>query len=651
VSERLGISFKSTAGLNKIIDEKLPCGRPRFTCHQVIVGTETCDVYFRDIKECIQALLNDTTLAEHMVFAPEKHYTDESKATRMYHDMYTSKWWWATQKAVEENSPGATIVPVIISTDKTQLTLFRNKSAYPVYLTIGNIPKEIRRKPSAQAYILLGYLPTAHLEAVTNKASRRRMISNLYHSCMGQILEPLQKLGECGTMMTTTNGHLRRIHPILASFVGDYPEQVLTTCAFTGDCPCCRIPRSELGDTSMIHEARNLADVLDILSFFESDPPKFVHACKESRIKPVVSPFWKNLPYLNIYNSITPDVLHQLYQGLVKHLVNWLIQTFGPLEIDAHCRRLPFNHNIRTFTKGISSLSHISGKEHDQIARILMGLIIGLRPSNGSSPVRLVRSVRSILDFLYLAQFPVHTDTTLDLLQNALNQFHNNKDVFVQLGIRNNFNLPKLHFAAHYVQKIKFFGTTDNFNTEYTERLHIDFTKNAYRATNRKNEFSQMTLWLERKEKIYRHEQFIQWKLDKGKKKSTSPFNWITPGLSIDRTLQLAHRPNARKVSISIFVDKYGATYFREAFARFVVLTRNPSLSPTQLEQALWGVQMPTNNFWAWHKIKFVSIDQFSQQKSTEDSIHANPAIGRFDTALLQSDNEASGIHREFCEI
>ncbi|KAJ7817606.1 hypothetical protein B0H14DRAFT_2601900 [Mycena olivaceomarginata] len=35
----------------------------------------------------------------------------------------------------------------------------------------------------------------------------------------------------------------------------------------------------------------------------------------------------------------------------------------------------------------------------------------------------------------------------------------------------------------------------------------------AYRSTNRKNEFSQMTLRLERKEKIPRHHQFVEWKL------------------------------------------------------------------------------------------------------------------------------------------
>ncbi|KAG0696321.1 hypothetical protein DFH29DRAFT_951535 [Suillus ampliporus] len=46
-------------------------------------------------------------------------------------------------------------------------------------------------------------------------------------------------------------------------------------------------------------------------------------------------------------------------------------------------------------------------------------------------------------------------------------------------------------------------GTTDNCNTEYTERLHIDYTKDAYRATNHKDEFVQMTRWLGRKEKFY----------------------------------------------------------------------------------------------------------------------------------------------------
>jgi hypothetical protein len=97
VSEALNLSFKSSLELNKIIDEKIPCSRPRFNHYQVVVGSETCDVYFRNAIQCIQALLSDTSLSPQMIFAPEKHYTDDSKTSRMYHDMHTGKWWWATQ--------------------------------------------------------------------------------------------------------------------------------------------------------------------------------------------------------------------------------------------------------------------------------------------------------------------------------------------------------------------------------------------------------------------------------------------------------------------------------------------------------------------------------------------------------------------------
>jgi hypothetical protein len=108
------------------------------------------------------------------------------------------------------------------------------------------------------------------------------------------------------------------------------------------------------------------------------------------------------------------------------------------------------------------------------------------------------------LGFLYLAGYPVHTDETLELLDDALARFHEAKKIFVDLGIRDSFNIPKSHFAQHDVMFIRLYGTTDNFDTAYTERLHIDFAKDAYVATNHKDEFTQMAKWLERKEKMFR---------------------------------------------------------------------------------------------------------------------------------------------------
>lgn len=146
------------------------------------------------------------------------------------------------------------------------------------------------------------------------------------------------------------------------------------------------------------------------------------------------------------------------------------------------------------------------------MCHILMGLVLDCHLPHGFSNVCLVQVTQALLDFIYLAQYPIHTDDTLVLLEDALDQFHENKSIFVDLGVCDSFNLPKLHFASHYVEKIKLFSTTDNYNTEYTERIHIDLTKHAYAATNYKDKFTQMTIWLERKEKVHHHEQYIQWR-------------------------------------------------------------------------------------------------------------------------------------------
>ena len=98
VVEHLGLSYKNAAELNKLIDQELP-GRPSFQRHEVMVGTEVCDVYFRDVIACIKALFADPDLAPYLVTTPEKHFTYNTYGgrTRMYHDMHTGKWWWETQ--------------------------------------------------------------------------------------------------------------------------------------------------------------------------------------------------------------------------------------------------------------------------------------------------------------------------------------------------------------------------------------------------------------------------------------------------------------------------------------------------------------------------------------------------------------------------
>jgi len=290
---------------------------------------------------------------------------------------------------------------------------------------------------------------------------------------MAGILEPLKTAGLEGCAMAGGDGVVRRIHPICACFVVDYPEQVLTVGVKTGECPGCTVHRDELGEFSASggNHFRDISKILDVLVVLDdsNDYSSFVHTCAGLSVKPLAEPFWKGLPFTNIYQAITPDVLYQLYQDVFKHLVSWIKTAFGEDEMDARCRRLSPNHNVRHFLNGIGCLSRISGQEHDQISRIILGLIIDIPLPEGRSPVRLICAVRAILDFIHLAQYPVHTTVTLQSLNDALQLFHDNKEVFVDLEIRTTFNLPKLHFLTHYAHLITVFGTTHQENVKRLE--------------------------------------------------------------------------------------------------------------------------------------------------------------------------------------
>lgn len=537
-------------------------------------------------------------------------------------------------------------------------------------MTIGNLPKDVRQKPSRRGQILLAYLPSSRLEHITNKAARRRAVANVFHHCLSTILKPLIKAGIFGITVTSGDGVVRHGHPIFAMYIGDYPEQLLVTCCKNTTCPKCDIDPSELGDSTDPHRPlRNLDSVLAALAKVGSPPAEFRRACREAGIKPVVHPFWEKLPFVHIFRSITPDILHQLHQGVIRHMVSWLKAAFGPEELDARCRRLPPNQQLHAFPKGITTLQRVTGKEHADMCRFLLGLVAGLPLRSGLSPVRLVHAVHAILDFLYLAQYPAHTSTTLELLHDALRRFHQNKAIFIDLDIRDNWHIPKLHSLDHYLISIKLFGTTDNYDTQYTERLHIDFAKEAYRATNHKDEFPQMTLWLERREKVLRHEAYIEWRLQRRAlhtaHSSTRPQSSMSPTLPSSTSLsslpplptkpatqmKLSKWPSVRAVRLLHIASLYGANQFQNALARFVVKYRDSMLTDHQIKQAAQHLIFRFSAVPVWHKIKLSLEDaqHLGVMEAMHDTVHARPqrknlrgqtVPPRFDTVLV---NDGTG--------
>ncbi|KAF8868755.1 hypothetical protein CPB84DRAFT_1755779 [Gymnopilus junonius] len=472
VVENLGLSYHNIRGLHQKLDT-MPEKAGEWKTQNIVFKykpEQSFMLRYRDPLEAVKSLWRDPQLSPEMVFASCKVFSDNMLETRIFSEMWTAKWWHVLQHLLPG---GATLTPIIITTDKTQLTQFSgNKAAYPVYLTIGNIPKATRRKPSKHACILIAYLSVQKIDC-------SRINDQEHHS----LVQP----GTNGVKMTSSDGAVRCVHPILTCYVADYPEQCLVACTKYGTCPKCKASakdlqnptpapnRTESWTNSIIQEAKDQANL---------SPRKFHAYCMSHDVAgSVYKPFWEGFPLCDIHHSITPDVLHQLYQGVFKHLVSWCQRILSLQELDHHIRALPPTYGLRPFKNGIFALSQISGMERKNMAKILLGCLVGCMPSQG------IAAITALLDFIYIAQYPAHNSVTLGYLRDALNRFHQNCQYFITTSVHDDFNIPKFHSLLHYIESIELFGTTDNYNTEMFERLHIDFAKHGWRASNQCDEF------------------------------------------------------------------------------------------------------------------------------------------------------------------
>ncbi|KAF8172517.1 hypothetical protein K438DRAFT_1981370 [Mycena galopus ATCC 62051] len=438
--------------------------------------TETVELWFRDPVECVAELIGNPMFKDAMRYAPQKLFTDQAGTEEVVNEMWTASWWWEIQKRLP---PGCTVAPLILSSNKTMLSNFRgDNSAWPVYLMIGHISKETRREVYAHTTILIGYLPIPKFDCF-DKNTKALAKYRLFHKCMSVIMQSVVAAGSSGCRMVCADSLVRNVWPIFATYVADYPEQCLVACCKENCCPVCTVKPTERGT----HENYALRDVRETLFFMKRQQDGEKDTVFEET---------------GICALFTPDLLHQLHKGVFKdHLVKWCTEITGQLEIDARFKAMPDHPGVRHFKNGISTVSQWTGTEHKEMEKVFLELIAA-----GAHP-EMVKAVRGLIDFAYFASLQSHTSATLIGLRNALDTFHTHKNIFIQLGGReDHFNIPKVHSLKHYEPMIRLFGSADGFNTESPEHLHIDHAKNAYWASNRKDYVNQMTLWLTRQESL-----------------------------------------------------------------------------------------------------------------------------------------------------
>jgi hypothetical protein len=545
------------------------------------------------------------------------------------------------------------VAPLIIATDKTQLTQFSgNKQAYPVYLTLGNIPKSIRRKPSQRACILLAYLP---VEKIASKDDlTRKEISGrhqrLFHDALRHIFAPLIEAGKTGVEMTSGDGAVRKVYPIIASYVADFPEQCLVTCSKYGTCPKCQVKAAELGnpDPGNPRTKEWTLGVMQKAREKTESPAQYFEYCKKCEVSGYVfRPFWQDLPFTDLHVSMTPDVLHQLYQGVLSHLVKWCTDILGDKELDRRIRLLPPAYGVRHFKNGISGLAQITGTERKNMGKILLGCLVG----STTVPTKVITAVRAILDFIYLAQYSTQDDDTLSYISKALQLWEANKDVFISLDTHPTLNIPKFHSLHHYITSIRFFGATDNYNTEMFERLHIDFAKKGWRASNKRDEFPQMTKWLSRQENVESFQRELSWVLEQQKVTGSSMKAALGLASNIQTSSTSPPQPSSRILlpkhptfpmkSISAITEEHDVPLFPKHLRQFLAMSvPGAKIADVKASEAL---PIAFNHLDVFYSFKF-SRENLDEAGDLKDMVKASPRKKRFDTVVVLTGDKAETV-------
>ncbi|EJD40422.1 hypothetical protein AURDEDRAFT_70060 [Auricularia subglabra TFB-10046 SS5] len=582
-----------------------------------------------------------------MDLEPVKIWLDELKTSRCYAEANSGDWWWELQKRLPE---GALVVPVIIATDKTQLSAFSgDKSAYPVYLTIGNIHGDLRRQASSRATVLIGYLPVSKFEIWATAEGRSAASHRLFHHCMSELLEPLISAGRDGVDVLCCDGFTRKAFMVLMSYIADYPEQCLVACCKQNQCPACLVEPKQRGAAPQDWPFRSQPDVAEALKNGPTDP-RF----DEFGLKDVVEPFWAALPHTDIFHSFTPDILHELHKGAFgDHLLKWCIDVIGADEVDRRMKCLPRHPTLRHFGRGISVLSQWTGKEYREVEKVFAGLVAGhAKPELGMA-------ARALVDFIYSARMPVHNDDTLRFMDDALNRFHEHKKVFLETGTRPHFNIIKLHKLQHYVPHIRAYGAAASYSSEAPERMHIDYCKEAYRASNRRDYLAQMTVWLRRQDAVNRWDAYLRWCQPRPFENDSSPPSdsgsdaetesddspLASPSLGDDDTIthRLPLHPSYRNRSIAQIDEHHAVPDFLPMLNEFLrsISASHPLATATDL----------------FDVYKRVMILQMVGGEQVQDVVRATPSHGTsrgrtttafFDTALIGKDGELTSLHHSF---
>ena len=386
-----------------------------------------------------------------------------------------------------------------------------SKEAWPIYMSIRNIQAKDRNTPSNGSWVLLAYIPLAEFSDPLKNC--------LFHQCLKIILSPLFLTGVHSHMMTTSTGLVLNCFQRLASYLADYPKQLLINITGGWNFPVMTASSWNLRDSEPSPWTYDwIMEWLLYLwqAFDTADITAYSKAAVEYSLNGVDKLFWEGLPGYQLELCVAPDILHGLHQLWHDHILKWAQRLVGCGELNRRLKVLQPVVSYCQYPNGILKMKQWTGRDDKELQHVLVAVVSG---AAGVTPHALT-SLRAFHDFCYITQYTSHTNTTLQYLEDAKVLFHNTKSIFISLGAHiretsknmlDHFNIPKIAGMHTYTPHIRRFGVSPQYSTDVMEYCHQLMAKDAYCSTNHKAYEIQMCQFLIWKEAIRSFQEFLQW--------------------------------------------------------------------------------------------------------------------------------------------
>ncbi|KAG8820415.1 hypothetical protein FRC19_008882 [Serendipita sp. 401] len=495
------ITLKSAVDLRETLDRAIMFDEDRFHRREVVVNVHGQDyaytLHFRNIVPAIRDLLADSNLTDDFVFDPQRHFIQRDDGLgndRVYEEYFQCDDFWDLRTSIGSAlGTEAYPLPIFIYSDETQLTNFGNNTIWSVYFWLGNLPHRVRASFGRGGATMLAYLPKGHHPNGMRNEDLSLFRSKLFHQCFQIMLAPLLTASRFGDRFRMGDGSVKTLVPVISVKLGDYPELCRMTGVISKDCvaacPAGMLPTRYFHRTGVIcpprdHELEEAA-IDKALGLMNGNEIPSVESLGIRAVRNAFNPFTNH--YFAGYRTVGADGLHWVKQGVFGRVwFHKLLKELTPSlkkQMDYCFKNLPRYPGLSHFAQGVTSLGWRSGSDHTAISRTLVPILECILPSKMSCRDKILRLFRLLSECMTLMSFSMHTDSTLALLQDVLENMANcETPVADQWGV--NLKTPKHHFMhSHLIESIKAKGPVCNTDTGIGEARHPE-SKHAYARTN-----------------------------------------------------------------------------------------------------------------------------------------------------------------------